>query len=234
MWTHRWLSRAELKTNSVRQRLHRLHPFPNIISGWKRTLKVEQPFASLSSESAGCWLSLEYRTRSVDCSVLFRSNSKVGVWHIYGYQQVSRFLVVWFVFFLTVTIRGGLLMFKKADLFLLLGVLISFFVSGYLWFNGQRIEGIFTAIWVPAILGFGIYFKLMLIRGRMHDWSSIILEWRRCLFVDGCRCRINWNRVSTTCQNWRTERCQTIWIGYTRIELLPMDTTSVWISASYE
>ena len=60
-------------------------------------------------------------------------------------------------------------MFKKADLFLLLGVLISFFVSGYLWFNGQRIEGIFTDIWVPAILGFGIYFKLMLIRGRIHD-----------------------------------------------------------------
>ncbi|MGB5487740.1 MAG: hypothetical protein WBN06_10155 [Lysobacterales bacterium] len=52
-------------------------------------------------------------------------------------------------------------MFKKADLFFLLAVLISFFVSGYLWFNGQKIEGIFTAIWVPSILGFGIYFKLM-------------------------------------------------------------------------
>jgi hypothetical protein len=52
-------------------------------------------------------------------------------------------------------------MFKKADLFFLLAVLISFFVSGYLWFNGQKMEGLFTAIWVPSILGFGIYFKLM-------------------------------------------------------------------------
>lgn len=52
-------------------------------------------------------------------------------------------------------------MFKKADFFFLLAVMISFFVSGLLWFTGQRIEGIFTAIWVPAILGFGIYFKLM-------------------------------------------------------------------------
>jgi hypothetical protein len=42
-------------------------------------------------------------------------------------------------------------------------VMISFFVSGYLWFNGQRMEGIFTAIWVPSILGFGIYFKLMVL-----------------------------------------------------------------------
>jgi hypothetical protein len=51
----------------------------------------------------------------------------------------------------------------------MLGVMISFFVSGYLWFNGQRIEGIFTAIWVPAILGFGIYFKLMMIWGKLNE-----------------------------------------------------------------
>jgi hypothetical protein len=51
----------------------------------------------------------------------------------------------------------------------MLGVMISFFVSGYLWFNGQRIEGIFTAIWGPAILGFGIYFKLMMIWGKLND-----------------------------------------------------------------
>jgi len=57
-------------------------------------------------------------------------------------------------------------MFKKADLFFLLAVMISFFVSGYLWFNGQKIEGIFTAIWVPSVLGFGIYFKLMRMEAR--------------------------------------------------------------------
>lgn len=57
-------------------------------------------------------------------------------------------------------------MFKKSDIFFLLAVIISFFVSGYLWFGGHRMEGIFTAIWVPSILGFGIYFKLMMIGAR--------------------------------------------------------------------
>ena len=60
-------------------------------------------------------------------------------------------------------------MFKKSDVFFLLAVLISFFVSGYLWFSGQHMEGIFTAIWVPAILGFGIYFKLMVLGARNDE-----------------------------------------------------------------
>lgn len=51
-------------------------------------------------------------------------------------------------------------MFKLSDLFILLAVAVSFAVSGYLWFNGFPQEGIFTAIWVPSILAFGIYFKL--------------------------------------------------------------------------
>ena len=52
-------------------------------------------------------------------------------------------------------------MFRKSDFFFLLAVMISFFVSGFLWFSGQKMEGLFTAIWVPTILGIGIYFKLM-------------------------------------------------------------------------
>ncbi len=50
---------------------------------------------------------------------------------------------------------------KTSDIFILLAVAISFVVSGYLWFSGQREEGLFTALWVPSILCFGIYFKLM-------------------------------------------------------------------------
>lgn len=50
-------------------------------------------------------------------------------------------------------------MFKTSDIFILLAVCMSFFVSAYLWFTGKYIEGIFTAIWVPSILSFGIYFK---------------------------------------------------------------------------
>ncbi len=57
-------------------------------------------------------------------------------------------------------------MFKPSDFFILLAVMISFAVSGYLWFSGQQLEGIFTAIWVPSILCFGIYFKLASSGGR--------------------------------------------------------------------
>ena len=56
-------------------------------------------------------------------------------------------------------------MIKTSDIFILLAVAISFIVSGYLWFSGQQEEGLFTAIWVPSILCFGIYFKLMATRG---------------------------------------------------------------------
>lgn len=51
-------------------------------------------------------------------------------------------------------------MFKLSDLFIAVAVGVAFAVSGILWFGGQQLEGIFTAIWVPAILGFGIYVKL--------------------------------------------------------------------------
>jgi hypothetical protein len=58
-------------------------------------------------------------------------------------------------------------MIKKSDIFILLAVTISFAVSGYLWFSGQRDEGLFTAVWVPSILCFGMYFKLMGIVGKL-------------------------------------------------------------------
>jgi hypothetical protein len=51
-------------------------------------------------------------------------------------------------------------MFKWSDVFILLAVVVSFAVSAYLWFNGFKDHAIFTAIWVPSILTFGIYFKL--------------------------------------------------------------------------
>lgn len=57
-------------------------------------------------------------------------------------------------------------MFKLSDLFILLAVAVSFAVSGYLWFNGYKDEGLFTAIWVPSILAFGIYFKVSMLNAR--------------------------------------------------------------------
>ena len=57
-------------------------------------------------------------------------------------------------------------MFKKSDYFILLAVMISFFITAYLWFvMHDREQAIFTAIWVPSIFGFGIYFKLAALLG---------------------------------------------------------------------
>lgn len=57
-------------------------------------------------------------------------------------------------------------MFKLSDVFILLAVAISFIVSGYSYFNGYQAQGLFTAIWVPSILAFGIYFKLAAIAAK--------------------------------------------------------------------
>ncbi len=58
-------------------------------------------------------------------------------------------------------------MFRKSDFFILLAVMISFSISAYLWFVVQdREQAIFTAIWIPSIFGFGIYFKVAALLGR--------------------------------------------------------------------
>jgi hypothetical protein len=58
-------------------------------------------------------------------------------------------------------------MFKKSDYFILMAVVISFFTSAYLWFVVQdKEQSIFTALWVPSIFCFGIYFKLAALLNR--------------------------------------------------------------------
>ena len=52
-------------------------------------------------------------------------------------------------------------MISKADMFILVAVVVSFALGVYLFFTGNHEQGIFVATWVPAILGFGIYFKLL-------------------------------------------------------------------------
>lgn len=52
-------------------------------------------------------------------------------------------------------------MISKADALILIALLLAFALGVYLWFTGQREEGMFAALWVPAILGFGIYFRLL-------------------------------------------------------------------------
>lgn len=52
-------------------------------------------------------------------------------------------------------------MISKADIFILVAVAIAFVLGVYLFFTGHREQGIFAATWVPAVLAFGIYFKLL-------------------------------------------------------------------------
>ena len=60
-------------------------------------------------------------------------------------------------------------MIKMSDVCILLAVMVSFAVSAYLWFSGQKDEGVFTATWVPSILCFGIYFQLLSMKGRTNE-----------------------------------------------------------------
>lgn len=52
-------------------------------------------------------------------------------------------------------------MFSRSDRFILAAVFLSFLFSVYLWFQGHREAGSFVGIWVPSILGVGIYLKLL-------------------------------------------------------------------------
>ncbi|MEX0961086.1 MAG: hypothetical protein WDZ63_17550 [Burkholderiales bacterium] len=60
-------------------------------------------------------------------------------------------------------------MIKMSDACILLSVMLSFAITAYLWFNGQKEEGLFTATWVPSILAFGIYFKLLSLKGQTNE-----------------------------------------------------------------
>jgi hypothetical protein len=55
-------------------------------------------------------------------------------------------------------------MFKNltlGDKLLLASALLSLIYAEVLFFNGEAHAAIFVGIWVPSILGFGIYLKLL-------------------------------------------------------------------------
>lgn len=55
-------------------------------------------------------------------------------------------------------------MFKKftlADKLLFISAFLSLIYSEVLFFNGNVDQAIFIGLWVPSILGFGIYLKLL-------------------------------------------------------------------------
>lgn len=50
-------------------------------------------------------------------------------------------------------------MFRVSDYLLLAAASLSFAFSVFLWFSGQRDEGLFVGVWVPSILAFGAFVK---------------------------------------------------------------------------
>ena len=50
-------------------------------------------------------------------------------------------------------------MLKTRDYLILAAAFISFLLSVYLWFTGQKDAGVFVGIWVPSILSFGTFLK---------------------------------------------------------------------------
>jgi hypothetical protein len=55
-------------------------------------------------------------------------------------------------------------MFKKftlSDKLLFIAALLSLVFSEFLYFQGHKEDGIFIGLWVPSILAFGIYLKLI-------------------------------------------------------------------------
>lgn len=51
--------------------------------------------------------------------------------------------------------------FTTADMLLITASLLSLIFSEVAWFMGEREAAIFVGLWVPSILGFGIYLKLI-------------------------------------------------------------------------
>jgi len=56
-------------------------------------------------------------------------------------------------------------MFKKftpTDILMFSAAFLSLIFSEVLWFSGDKQAGIFIGIWVPSIMGFAIYLKLII------------------------------------------------------------------------
>ena len=52
---------------------------------------------------------------------------------------------------------------KIPDIIMLFLALSSLIVAETLWFQGAKQDALFIGLWVPSILGFGAYLKLILI-----------------------------------------------------------------------
>ena len=50
---------------------------------------------------------------------------------------------------------------SKVDLIMMFLALLSLIFSEIMWFQGDKEGALFVGLWVPSILGFAIYLKLL-------------------------------------------------------------------------
>ncbi len=60
--------------------------------------------------------------------------------------------------------------FSLTDKLLFVAAFLSLIFSEIIYFQGHKQDAIFVGIWVPSILGFGIYLKL--IGSKKNDWKE--------------------------------------------------------------
>ena len=61
---------------------------------------------------------------------------------------------------------------RKRDLTVLLSALLSFILSVYLWFSGEKEMGQYVSIWVPTMLVYGIFLNTI---PKMTDLQLFII-----------------------------------------------------------
>lgn len=81
---------------------------------------------------------------------------------LYGAKQIfSMFMPIGTTF---KKLKPVIVMFKKftiADMLLFVAAFLSLIFSEILYFNGEENAAIFIGLWVPSILAFGIYLKIL-------------------------------------------------------------------------
>ena len=96
-------------------------------------------------------------------------------------------------------------MFKKftlTDILLFISAFMSLIFSEILYFRGEEMAAIFIGLWVPSILTFGIYLKL--INKQTNGWVNTIFRWSYNFIV--------WSRFFVSIE--RNEKIEALVLGW--------------------
>ncbi len=57
-------------------------------------------------------------------------------------------------------------MLSTSDYYILAAALAALVLSVWLWFSGDQEAGLYIGLWVPSVIGFGIYLNILKYRRR--------------------------------------------------------------------